>query len=166
MERDLRATITPGRVAVVDWVPWLAGRGPSRPLLHAQATRAGALFADLEVVRERDVARELVVVPLAGALGPVRATLLDWAALVGYRRVWLPGELVPVEPTCGGEVAVRCPTCGAVHAEDDGHFWQTTRMNGRFPVQCPLCGGTLPQWRPCAVESFRMKTDTRLGRLT
>jgi hypothetical protein len=152
VERDLRATLSHDRIAVVDWVPWIAGPGPSRRLLADHAARSGCCFADLEVVRLRDVASELVVVPLAGSLAAARPRLIAWAALVGYSRLWLPGELVPLDPACGGEVAVRCPSCAAVHVEDSGHFWQTTRMNGRFPVQCPLCGGSLPQWEACGAR--------------
>ncbi len=148
MERDFRMTIHDGAVHLVDWVPWLAGRGPSRRVLEDHARVHGTTFLDLEVVRERDVAQELVAVFLAGAVdGVARETLVGWAQLVGYRRLWLPGELVVLEPACGGAVTTACDACEAPFTEDDGHFWQTARMNGRFPVHCPLCGGSLPQWR-------------------
>lgn len=154
MERDFRATIFDDELRLVDWVPWLAGRGPSRQLLADQAARRSLTILDLEVVRERDIAVELVALPLAGDVERARPALEAWAALVGYRRLWLPDVLVPLEPMCGGEIATTCTSCGAGFCEDDGHFWQTTRMNGRFPVHCPLCGGDLPQWRATGVRSL------------
>ena len=156
MERDFRATILDGGLRLVDWAPWLAGRGPSRRLLTAQAERHGLAILDLEVVRERDVAVELVAVPLAGDVERARPVLEAWAALVGYRRLWLPDVLVPLEPVCGAEVSATCTSCRAEFREDDGHFWQVTRMNGRFPIHCPFCGGDLPQWRTTRVRSLEL----------
>jgi hypothetical protein len=72
---------------------------------------------------------------------------VEWARAVGYRRVWLPDRLVPIDsPAQMGRASVRCPTCRARWRERDPSFWHEVRSSGHFPWVCPVCGGDLPQW--------------------
>jgi len=82
--------------------------------------------------------------------------LADWAALVGYRRLWLPDSVVELEPPPPvGTATVRCPTCTSVWADDSARFWTVVRESGHFPGFCPACGGSLPEWRLARVAEPR-----------
>jgi hypothetical protein len=72
--------------------------------------------------------------------------LRDWAAEVGYRRLWLPGAVIALPPFGGGEARARCTGCRVVLTDGDPRFWLGVRQLGRFPGICPLCGSDLPQW--------------------
>jgi hypothetical protein len=142
---DFRATIRSAQVRVVDWGPHLARSGPLQTLLHARG-RAGIALVDLTVVREEDLADELIAEFLAGDRPAHREALVRWAATVGYRRAWLPGEVVELEPCAGGAATTACTGCRARLTDADQRFWLGVRRAGRFPAICPLCGCDLPQW--------------------
>jgi hypothetical protein len=145
MTYDFRMTIRGGAARLVDWSPWLARTGPLSTLLHARG-RAGVAIADLTVAREDEVATEVVADFVTGESPEARAVLCDWAAEVGYRRLWLPGAVVDLPPFGGGEARVRCTGCRVVLTDGDAEFWLAVRRLGRFPGVCPLCGSDLPQW--------------------
>ncbi|MEA2227843.1 MAG: hypothetical protein QOF04_1473 [Solirubrobacteraceae bacterium] len=143
---DYRLTVRRGAVRAIDWHPWLATGGPMGMLLRAR-DRAGVAIADLTVIRDGDVAAEALVRFLAGDRRAAREALGRWAADVGYRRLWLPGEVVELPGPAEGLAETRCSGCAARFADADPGFWQSVRACGRFPAMCPLCGGDLPQWR-------------------
>lgn len=143
---DFRAVVRRGTVRLVEWFPYLADGGPLGNLLRLRA-RAGVAVADLTVLRDDEgLADELVVTFHAGDTPAARVTLLGWAAAIGYRRAWLPGEVVDLEPCGGGPARTRCEACRMEWVDDAPGFWLAARHSGRFPTQCPLCGHDLPQW--------------------
>jgi hypothetical protein len=143
---DYRLTVRRGRVRAIDWSPWLAAGGPLTMLLAARG-QAGVAIADLTVVRAGGVAAEAIVRFLAGDAPGARTEIAAWARDVGYRRLWLPGELVELPGPAEGRAETTCSGCAARFADDAPGFWAGVRAAGRFPAMCPLCGGDLPQWR-------------------
>ena len=143
---DFRLTVRRGRVRAIDWNPWLAGSGPMAMLLAARG-RAGVAIADLTVVRDGDVVAEAIVRFLTGDRPAARARIATWARDVGYRRLWLPGDLLELPGPAEGLAETTCSGCAARFADAAPGFWAGVRASGRFPALCPLCGGDLPQWR-------------------
>jgi hypothetical protein len=140
---DFRLTVRRRTVLAIDWNPWLVDGGPMTTML-VQRGRAGVAIADVIVVHEDEVATEAIVRPLAG---DGRDAIVAWARDVGYRRLWLPGEVVELPGPSEQLAETRCNGC-AVRLSDDGpQFWEHVRAVGRFPAACPLCGADLPQWR-------------------
>jgi hypothetical protein len=136
-----------GRLLLTDWEPWLLrDSGPCNRLLEAEHARP---IADLTLTREDDRC-ELIVAELGRRADPgLRAALIDWATLLGYRRVWFRGEVVEVEPAgagAGRRVATTCQVCDSTWTEDSPEFWLSAQHNGVFPYNCPSCGHRLPQW--------------------
>ena len=116
----------------------------------AARDRAGVGLADLRVIRDDEgMASEVIVEFHSGGSDMHRAALCDWAAAVGYARVWFDGEVVELEPTAGGPVTTCCTGCGQRFVDGrSGRFWHTVRCSGFFPPACSLCGSDLPQWTP------------------
>ena len=146
---DFRATVRrDASIRIVDWAPWLAKSGPLNTLLDARG-RAGVGIADLTVIRDEDhVALEVVVTFRCGDAPEHRQTLTDWAARVGYRRVWFDGEVSELDPVPGGQAQTRCTGCRTRLVDADASFWGFVRHRGVFPTACMLCGSDLPQWTP------------------
>lgn len=144
---DFRATIRrDGVVRLVDWGPWLAMGGPLHTLLDARG-RVGVCIADLTVVRdEDDAAIELIVDVRCGDRPEHRAALAAWAESVGYRRLWLDGEVLELESAPGGRAETRCSGCQVRLVDADVSLWEFVRQRGAFPNVCCLCGADLPQW--------------------
>src|SRR5436190_17930977 len=90
---DFRLAIRRDAVLAIDWHPWLVDGGPMTTMLRERA-RAGVAIADLTVIREDDVAAEAVIRFLAGDRPETRQAIAGWAKDIGYRRLWLPGEVV------------------------------------------------------------------------
>jgi hypothetical protein len=150
MEReppDFRATVPrEGTLRLVDWGPWLAGGGPLHTLLDA-CGRAGVGIADLTVIRDdAGVAVELIAEFRCGGIPAHRDALRAWAAAVGYRRVWLEGDVEDLVPAPGGTAQTRCTGCRARFVDGEASFWDFVRRRGAFPTACVLCGSDLPQW--------------------
>lgn len=151
MRRGRRARLPsdgpPRRHAAAHQLDALARRG--RPAVHAaRGTRSsGVAIADLTVIRGDDrVAVEVIVEFRCGGVAEHRAALRDWAARVGYRRVWFDGEIADLDPSPGGAAQTRCTGCRARLADAGPSFWQFVRRYGEFPTACMLCGSDLPQW--------------------
>lgn len=142
-----RATIRGCQLRLTTWAPWLARGGPMGALL-AQRERAGIAIADLTVHGGDE--RELSVRFHVAGPDPHQAeqVLVDWAARVGYGRVWLPDRLVAIQPDPErfGTAAVRCSTCRARWSDSTPEFWLGVTKAGAFPLFCPLCGCEMPQW--------------------
>jgi hypothetical protein len=144
---DLRATLRHSLVRVIDWTPSLVTDGPLWTLLE-QRGRAGVAIADIALVRDDDGhADEAIVSFLTGDTPQARTLLRDWAVDVGYRRLWMPAELVELPGPAQRVAEARCTGCGAELVDGGAHLWQLVRLRGRFPNACPLCGSDLPQWR-------------------
>lgn len=92
-----RATIRRGKLMLTDWAPFLVGPGPLGSLLQGRE-RAGITIADLTL--HGGAADEVSVRYWVTGTGREEADqrLTDWAAAVGYKRIWLPDGLVGIEP--------------------------------------------------------------------
>lgn len=152
----VRATIAAGGLTLNRWSPRLMRAGPARAILRTVAAQ-GARLADLAVEDAED-GREVVVTPVANHPldADARATLVRWARVTGYRRIWLPGEVVelPGEVPAEASAEVRCPTCLAEWEDDTPEFWHGVDANGYFPGFCPVCAGSLPEWRVAEPAGF------------
>jgi hypothetical protein len=143
-----RATIARGTVTLNPWYPALLRGGPAGMALGRLARR-GVALADLTA--EGEPYQEELLVRYVGATRTPEAdaALLDWAQLVGYRRVWLPdrvADLDPVEPDLGA-AETACRTCRSTWRDEGPEFWDGVRHAGAFPSFCPACGSSLPEWR-------------------
>jgi hypothetical protein len=127
----------------------------------------GVVLVDLRHAGEDDEELVATVPPNAPPVDrAARRVLSEWAALVGYRRLWLPDRVIELDPPPPvGSASVRCPTCTSVWSDSSAGFWATVRRNGHFPGYCPACGGSLPEWRPApaAPRSRRPAGATRAG---
>ena len=147
---DFRATVVGGRLTIVSWHPHLIGSGGPCNTHHRERDRNGIGIADLTVIREPNAQLELIAKFLCGGhRAVVRDAIVGWAQSLGYRRVWLPDEVVDLDgaDASGAKGArTRCPTCRTRWEDDDLDFWLNVRRWGNFPLSCPLCGCDLPQW--------------------
>ena len=143
---DFRLTVHRRKVLAIDWHPWLVSSGPMTTMLQERG-RAGVAIADLTVVHEDEVATEAIVRFLAGDRPAARETVISWAGDVGYRRLWLPGDVIELPGPAEALAETRCNGCCARLCDDGPEFWGHVREVGRFPAGCPLCGADLPQWR-------------------
>jgi hypothetical protein len=146
-ERFLRATIASGQITLN---PPLTGTITGGPASMTFGRLEGVALVDLRRTGEDDHELVATVPPNAPPLGrAARRVLADWAALVGYRRLWLADRVLELEPPPPiGTAAARCPTCTSVWSDSSVTFWSMVRANGHFPGFCPACGGSLPEWRP------------------
>src|SRR3954469_18606197 len=138
----LRATIAAGRITLN---PPLHGTITGGPASMTLARLEGVVLVDLRHAGEDDEELVATVPPNAPRITTAaRRTLADWAAVVGYRRLWLPDRVLELEPPDAlGTAEVRCPTCTATWADGSPRFWATVRANGHFPANGPL-----PRLRP------------------
>src|SRR3954452_6400919 len=142
---DFRLTVRRRTVLAIDWHPWLVGGGPVTTMLQERG-RVGVAIADVTVVHEDGVAVEAIVRELTG---DGRGEIKQWARDVGYRRLWLRGEVVELPGPHEAPAETRCNGCAVRLCDDGPEFWRHVRAVGRFPAGCPLCGADLPQWRVC-----------------
>src|SRR3954451_22756987 len=147
--RFLRATIAGGELTLN---PPLGGTIRGGPASMTFARLDGIVLVDLRHAGEDDEELVATTPPNAPPIGrAARRVLTDWAALVGYRRGWLPDAVVDLEPPPPiGTASVQCPTCASAWSDGSEGFWATVRRNGHFPGYCPACGGSLPEWKPAA----------------
>src|SRR3954447_12439451 len=139
-DRFLRATIAGGELTLN---PPLRGTIRGGPASMTFARLDGVVLVDLRHAGEDDEELVATTPPNAPPIGrAARRVLTDWAALVGYRRVWLPDAVVDLEPPPPiGTASVQCPTCASAWSDGSEGFWATVRRNGHFPGYCPACGG-------------------------
>ena len=152
--RFLRATIAAGELTLN---PPLRGTITGGPASMTFARLAGVAIVDLRGSGVDDDELVATLPPNAPPLDrAARRVLADWAALVGYRRLWLADRVLDLDPPPPvGAVAVRCPTCTSEWADSSPGFWALVRENHHFPGFCPACGGSLPEWRPARRPSCR-----------
>ena len=143
-----RATFANGCLTLNDWTPALANAGPIANHFRGRAEE-GVAIADVTVIRNAHGEPEGIVDFMThGDQGAAEDALIAWAQLVGHRRIWLEGRVVDTDGLpASGAVGATCPTCGAHWEEHNLEFQTYVRSQGVFPSWCPLCGGTLPQWR-------------------
>jgi hypothetical protein len=145
-----RAVIRNGTITLNPWSPELMSGGPQRTVL-APLARRGVALADLSSDVREDGTEELRVawVPAGASGGAAADVLIAWAEQVGYRRVWLPDRVVDLTGrlSTGGRAAVTCPTCRLSWEDESPEFWTFVRCSGHFPATCPVCNGSLPEWR-------------------
>ena len=153
-DRFLRATIADGEITLN---PPLSGTITGGPASMTFARLQGVAIVDLRFAGADGDEVVATVPPNAPRLPrAARRVLAAWAALVGYRRLWLPDSVVELEPPPPvGTASVRCPTCTSVWADDSARFWTVVRESGHFPGFCPACGGSLPEWRLARVAEPR-----------
>ena len=142
-----RATIRGGRLTITDWAPSLMSQERLKEMSRGSAS-VEATIVDLAVVGE--AGDELVAVHHAegNGLEEVDQAVVEWAGHVGYRRVWLPSQVVDIEPSPGqiGTARLTCPTCAMEYRSDGAEFWLKVRELGMFPPICMACGCEVPQW--------------------
>ena len=145
-EPFLRATIAGGELTLN---PPLTGTITGGPAAMTFERLRDVVLVDLRHAGEDDEELVVTVPPNAPPVDrAARRVLSEWAALVGYRRLWLPDRVLELDPPPTGTASVRCPTCASVWADGSPQFWAAVRRNGHFPGYCPACGGSLPEWRP------------------
>jgi hypothetical protein len=123
--------------------------------------RAGVTIVDAEIIRRQEPdldedgpVVELVLDVLCG--GEDLDPIVDWAALVGYERVWLPDGIVHLEGWDPGlRVETRCTGCRNRLVDGSRDFWAWVHSRGYFPMMCLLCGADLPQWEPVRERARR-----------
>ncbi|WP_354699073.1 hypothetical protein DSM112329_04780 [Paraconexibacter sp. AEG42_29] len=153
MQPEFRVTIRrDGIVRLVTWHDGLVVWGPQANRL-GERSRAGVAIADLTVERddlfEEDwltPVTELIVDPVTAWPDAADAALCEWAALIGYSRVWLPGSVRDLAATSGGQVTTVCTGCRSRQSDGHPEFWSMVRRRGCFPSVCCVCGSDVPQW--------------------
>ncbi len=158
----MRATVLrDGRVSMTSWMPGLAEGGPSS--IHFRGReRAAVAIADLRLVRSGDGTREVIVEFMAAgrARESAEAAICEWARAAGYQRVWLPSGPVDIQPV--GPLAtasVRCRVCRARWTDSTPTFWEQVHRTGHFPLLCPICAHTLPQWDVAPGDATRCRGE-------
>ena len=156
-----RATIRGRRLTLTAWAPFLITNGPLGNLMPGREAD-GITIADLTVHGEDEDELSVRFYALGTTIERAEAVLIEWATRVGYRRLWLPDRLVPIEPEPEqlGTASVRCPTCRARWQDGSPEFWLLVKGGGTFPKWCPMCGCELPQWTVRPARSG----DTPTGR--
>jgi hypothetical protein len=158
----LRATfLKGGRISMTPWMPGLAEGGALGAHFRVRE-RAGVAIADLRLVHNSDDEREVIVEFMAAGREreAAEALLCTWAGATGHRRVWLPSGPVEVDPPATmATAAVRCPTCRARWTDSTPSFWHQVRCAGHFPLVCPACAHTLPQWTVVAGDTTHCRGD-------
>jgi hypothetical protein len=139
-----RATVTARRITLNPWHPGLINGGPAGDALRRG--RRDRVLADLTRLDDGELL--VTFVPRDGATDAVRRLLLEWAARVGWWRVWLDDRVIDLgeQLAVSGRARVRCPTCGSRWEDERPEFWDRVRDIGWFPASCPACGGSLPEW--------------------
>ncbi len=144
-----RATYRKKRLTVVPFFPSMIVNGPSSGWFQARE-KAGTVIADLSS-HESGAGDELSIIYRAAGRNRDLAQLAiaEWAASVGYRRLWHPEGFAELQATVSDEdrASVKCTTCGQAWSDGGSTFWQMVHGQHGFPTFCPLCGGDLPQWR-------------------
>ncbi len=119
--------------------------GPSGCFLR-QAFQATSV-ADLTVI-EDEYQPEVIATIKAGSAQAIVDPLTSWAQALGYRRLWLPDNVIDIEVADGPKsYGTTCPTCHAEWSDDSPEFWQASVRQGSFPAFCWVCGGLMPQWQ-------------------
>lgn len=158
----LRAVYRHRLLSVRQYEPW-----PFDDTDYASAQRAltkDSEIADLAVSGAPD-AEELTVTFLARSGEPARArsALIEWANLVGFSRVWLPGEVITTtsRPSDHDRAVAQCRVCGTTVTGSGEYFWNAVRARRNFPEDCGLCLGPLLGWRVPERQSYGAQSHPR-----
>ena len=144
-----RATIQGERIQLISSGLSLAEADNPLGTLFEGVERAGVTIADLFDSGDEGSERELTVTFLAEGDPRAEETLTEWAALVGFRRIWFPDRVAEVAegPVLSSKAAVDCPSCRHRWSGGGRDFWLEVTERRAFPVMCPVCGSDLPQWK-------------------
>src|SRR3954447_8245825 len=127
--------------------------GPQRAVL-APLVERGVVLADLTSDVFDDGTEELGVdsVPTHVTTEAAVEVLISWPDHVGYRRVWMPDRALNLQGRLfdGGRAHMMCPTCTSQCEDESADFWAMVRGNGFLPASCPVCNGSLLEWRVTA----------------
>lgn len=158
-------TRTPGkgeaRVIIRDGRLTLAGRPQFLAQVRINSYRdalreAGTVVCDIDLDDGAAGERELTVTRSYGSELDDRAVevLVEWAILVGCRRVWLPESVIDLGdrlvPAIEDIASEPCPTCG-VRADDATLVEELAALRRRGPIggsTCPACLSDRPQRLP------------------
>jgi hypothetical protein len=144
-----RATYRGKRLTVVPFFSNLVERGPAFEWFQKRE-RAGTVIADL-TEHESVGGDELSITYRTAGRNRQAAelALAEWAATVGYRRLWLADGLLELEAIASDEdtASVKCMTCGHVWSDSGQQFWSMVVGQHAFPWTCTMCGCDMPQWR-------------------
>ena len=147
---EARVVIRDGRLTLTNRPVFLAR---ARAAAYRNALReAGTTVCDVELSADPAGERELTVSDSIGAElnEEAASTLLEWAALIGCHRVWLPDTVIELDGTLLPELEdfepEPCPTCGvppepATLVEE----LATMRRRGPTAARCPACMTATPQ---------------------
>ena len=170
----MRATYAQGLLTVVVPRQRLLNDGDITGMSFDARSDAGVSIIELGETELDGFGWELTVGFLAeGNRARAERAIQIWSARVGYRRVWFPDRIYePGRPPRPHTVAMMdCPTCGHPWRGRGRRFWRQVWDVRLFPNLCPLCGGTLPQWRlvprrgPAAERRPRRPARGRMERL-
>lgn len=157
-----RATYRKKRLMIMPFFPSMIVMGPSSGWFRKRE-QAATVIADL-TAHESASGPELSITYYAARRNRPAAELAiaEWAASVGYRRLWLPDGLLELEAIVSDEdrASVKCTTCGHTWSDGGSQFWSMVFEQRAFPIFCPLCGGDLPQWR---LEEWRDPVRQAVG---
>ena len=142
-----RATVRGGQLSITEWGSVLMSLEKLRTSA-ADTEDDQATIVDLVIIGEH---RDELIVSRSSKRHDgknVGQTLLNWASQVGYRRVWLPDQVVDIEPSADqiGTAKLDCPTCMNEFTGEGPEFWLMVRKAKMFPHFCPACGCEVPQW--------------------
>lgn len=148
---EVRATVNRNGELVI--TPWSAGAARAGGPAAAQI-RLRKLVGVFDLTIERAQADEIthatdlivsdVFVTDRVELGHRR--LVEFAARLGYKRVWFGNEVVALEPELlGGSWQSTCRHCGLTWSDSTDGFWLTARGMGYFPPVCALCSHPISQ---------------------
>ena len=159
-----RATYRKKRLTVVPFFHSMIVNGPASGWFRHRE-KAGTVIADL-IADETEGRDELSITYRSAGRNRDAAQLAiaEWAASVGYKRLWHPDGFVELQATVSDEdrASVKCTTCGQGWSDTGSSFWTMVHGQRGFPTFCPLCGGDLPQWRIAEWrDPVRSALDTR-----
>jgi hypothetical protein len=144
---DYRASFRDGALTLVPYALWLANDFGFAGNVFRETV--DVVVADFEIHRGHN-GLELIVSTLTGAsYETFRAAVIAFAGGLGYRRVWMAGEVIELiqgRQLSAIGVETACQTCGTTFREHNLSFILNCRQQGAWPTGCPLCGSVLPQW--------------------
>ena len=148
---EVRATVTRNGELVM--TPWSAGAardgGPAAAQIRLRKL-VGVFDLTIERAHADGIthATDLIVsdVFVTDRVELGHRKLVEFAAHLGYKRVWFGNEVVALESALlGGTWQSTCRHCGLTWSDSTDGFWLNTRGMGYFPPVCSLCSHPIAQ---------------------